>query len=251
MWPQPIIVANRKEAGIGRDFRLEKDPPHYVRIIEEWPPGFESCYLWATPYDEAIPVAGISKPDACSNAEAFIGGSSRQLHLEGGTGGLRRPFSIRVDACWRDNHFITRCGSIGWVPYEIARELCRNFSGATFVAKLEIMFKSRSGLSPGVRIEIGCSSKDYSSYRRRAIDNWLRKQELEEWWHTTFTASEQSQIKAKGERTIYYPNSRSASATARVLSDYANQFRQTEDAHIANRLIAKAQQLKRRKRGSS
>ncbi len=141
-----LIVEPGGERIHDRDFRYPNDPPHMIRIFQNSPGGLT--------YTRDVEVAGISRDDACVNAEALIRGTDRHLTLERDPANPYDRNAIKVIGFWRDNNGNERSGQIGWVPKETARDIAKEHPDAPLAATIRKMFTPDKKRSPGMIIDI-------------------------------------------------------------------------------------------------
>jgi hypothetical protein len=102
---------------------------------------------------EFVPVAGITKPDAFRQAQAFILGSNRLVHLERMRDHPVDPNAIAVLGTWVADG-VTHKARLGYVPAAVAAELAKLGRETPIGATLKVMYAPAVGRTVGIRLDL-------------------------------------------------------------------------------------------------
>lgn len=129
------------------DFRFSKDRSHIVRR------SFLSPTEDLTEAYRNVHVAGITFEERALTCDAFIRGRDRYLELRPSPFD-GHPNAIKVIGHWKGEFDLPNSGDLGWVPKDISNDIAMKYPGVSLVATPLVMFHSRRGYSPGIRMMI-------------------------------------------------------------------------------------------------
>jgi len=137
------------------------DPPHVLRLSQEWPPGIDAELAMA------VAVAGISFQPALTHARAFMAGRGQTITLERDPSNRHDRHAIKVIGHWLDRQGHAHQERLGWVPSEIAADIAREYPEGPLGARITTLFHERPGMSPGIRMHIGYATETWQAHHSR------------------------------------------------------------------------------------
>jgi hypothetical protein len=141
------VVPDPCSRGFDREFRLLGDAENVIRINQRQPQGLPRKLA------EFVPVAGITKPDVVSNAQAFVYGTDRRVEL------CRIPDhpidcnAIAVVGSWVSEGAL-RTGPLGYVPAVVAAEIATLGSETPIGATIKVMYTPAPARTLGIRLDV-------------------------------------------------------------------------------------------------
>lgn len=144
--PAPII-AGPYSRGFEREFRLEDDADHVIRINQRQPSGLPRKLA------EFVAVAGITQPEAFPHAQAFIFGSNRFVELERMPDNPYDPNAIAVHGSW-DADGASHRARLGYIPAAVAAELATLGRDMPIGATIKVMYAPAVGRVIGIRLDV-------------------------------------------------------------------------------------------------
>lgn len=129
-----------------QDFRFQGDGDHIVRRLFSSPLGYTRIF-------RDIPLKGICFQGRAVVCDIFIHGKDGRLVLKT-CRAANNTQGVRVVGYWKDGLGGENNGELGWLPADIASSIITQYPSVPVVAKPVLMFQSRPGLSPGMRLDI-------------------------------------------------------------------------------------------------
>ena len=144
-----VTVQHRSQAPIDEGFRLPGDPPYRIRLVQRWPEGLGESLV------PNVSVLAAEAAQAGMLGEMIDYGSERRIELirEGDSSGDSN--AIKVMGYWSDPRGGQRGAHIGYIPRDVAAQLAQQHGRVKLGARILSMYRSRSGMPPGVELDIG------------------------------------------------------------------------------------------------
>jgi hypothetical protein len=144
--PAPVVTDPRSR-GFDREFRLPDDAENVIRINQQQPQGLPRKLA------EFVPVAGITKPDVVSNAQAFVFGTAQRLELRRIPDHPVDRNAIAVVGSWVSEG-APHTGRLGYIPATVAAEIATLGSETSIGATIKVMYLPASTGTLGIRLDV-------------------------------------------------------------------------------------------------
>ncbi len=152
-----MVVNTYKEAERNKEFRLKKDKPNVIRVIQDRPDKL------SRELSRGVKVSGTSYRK--ESVEKFIEGNNKKIELEYSPT-EKYPQAIKVLGLWEDETGYHK-EQIGYVEDEEALSIYEIFENLPIGATLWTIYKPYKNKGAGIRICIWCPSNELKFVRKK------------------------------------------------------------------------------------